>query len=131
MIRDGYAFLPGIERLLAELAAIQRTGAALSVHALSNYPEWYVWIENKLRLSRFLEWSFVSCQVGLRKPDPKLYEHVLRTLDAAPEDCLFVDDRQKNLDPAAALGMRTHLFQGADRLREALVAEGILPAPTV
>ncbi len=130
MIRDGYAFLPGIERLLTELAETT-TGASPSVHALSNYPEWYVWIEDKLRLSRFLEWSFVSCQVGLRKPDPKLYEHVLRTLDAAPEDCLFVDDRQKNLDPAAALGMRTHLFQGADPLREALVAEGILPAPTV
>jgi hypothetical protein len=31
------------------------------MHVVSNYPVWFQWIEEKLELSRYLEWTFISC----------------------------------------------------------------------
>jgi len=49
--------------LLHELYA-----GGVPLHALSNYPRWYQLIEDRLELSRYLRWSFVSCLIGMRKP---------------------------------------------------------------
>ena len=74
-IRSSYRWLPGLEELLAELRATES-----AMHAFSNYPVWYQLIEERLRPSRFLDWTFVSCITGRRKPDPAAYAHVLNQL---------------------------------------------------
>lgn len=117
----GYALLPGIADLLADLRA-----AGAEMHALSNYSVWYHAIEARTRLSRFLSWSFVSCDMGHRKPDPEAFLLPLRRLDAAPADVVFVDDDARNVDAAAALGLDAIRFTGADALRDALVTRGVL-----
>jgi putative hydrolase of the HAD superfamily len=48
-----------------------------------------------------------SAVVGLRKPDPRIYELVLRELDVAAAASVFLDDLGINLKPARALGMTT------------------------
>jgi len=48
-----------------------------------------------------------SAVVGLRKPDPRIYELVLRELAVAAADAVFLDDLGINLKPARALGMTT------------------------
>ena len=116
-----YDFLPGMERLLDRL---HRAGVA--VHALSNYPEWYLLIEAKLALSRFLDWSFVSCRTGVRKPGPEAFLGAARPLGLAPAMCLFVDDRPDNCAAARAVGMAAIEFTDAAAL-EAALAEGGVP----
>jgi len=49
----------------------------------------------------------ISSEVGLRKPDPAIYELGARTIGLPPAECVFVDDLGGNLKPAAALGMAT------------------------
>ena len=120
-LRRGYAWLPGVESLLGEL---QRAG--VEVHALSNYPVWYRLIEAELGLSRYLRWSFVSCETGVRKPDPEAWLGAARTLGREPAECFFVDDRQSNVDGAVAVGMAAARFTSADDLRVALVEGGVL-----
>jgi HAD superfamily hydrolase (TIGR01509 family) len=117
-----YRLLEGIEPLLEELA---RTG--VSMHALSNYSLWYGLIEERLRLSRFVEWSFVSCDTGLRKPSAETYLHAAARLGLPPGECLFVDDRPPNCTAAERVGMPAIHFQGSTRLRAALVERGLLP----
>jgi FMN phosphatase YigB (HAD superfamily) len=46
--------------------------------------------------------------------------------DPSPSDVFFIDDSEKNILAADALGFRTHLFRSADGLEAALVAEGLL-----
>ena len=58
---EHYAFIDGMEPLLARLS-----GAGYALHAMSNYPVWWRNIEDKLRLSRYLEWTFVSCEGPMR-----------------------------------------------------------------
>lgn len=47
-----------------------------------------------------------SHEVGLAKPNPRVFEHTLLTIGCEPADAAFVDDRIENVDAAAALGVR-------------------------
>ena len=51
-----------------------------------------------------------SSEVGLRKPDARIYELTCEQLDVAPTSAVFIDDSQDNLETAAALGMETVQF---------------------
>jgi len=53
---------------------------------------------------------FLSYEMGCRKPDPEYYDRVLDTMGALPEEVLFIDDTQANLDTAAEMGLHTWLF---------------------
>ena len=57
-----------------------------------------------------------SAFVGLRKPDPAIYELTLERLGGvAPERCVFVDDLDMNCDAARELGMTAVRFENADQ----------------
>ena len=46
-----------------------------------------------------------SSKVGVRKPDPRIYQMMCEALEVAPEACVYLDDLGVNCKPAAALGM--------------------------
>ncbi len=117
-VRASYRFLPGIEPLLGDLVG--------PTYALSNYPTWSEWIEDKLSLTRFLEWRFVSWKTGVRKPDPQAYLGPIKELGGDADRFVFVDDRRVNVDAARAVGMRGIVFDNADQLRIELGALGLL-----
>jgi putative hydrolase of the HAD superfamily len=50
-----------------------------------------------------------SHQVGLAKPDLSIYELMLQKLGLRGDECIFIDDIDKNLPPAGQLGMKTIL----------------------
>jgi len=114
-VRGAYRYLDGIEALLTDLRAL-----GVPMHTMSNYPSWYRWIEASLELSQYLPWTFVSCETGIRKPAPEAYENAARTLGVPPQQCVFVDDRRKNVDAARAVGMRGIVFEDAAQLRAEL-----------
>jgi putative hydrolase of the HAD superfamily len=70
---------------------------------------------------------FSSCWVGAVKPARRIYESARDLSQAEPARSVFIDDRQQNLTPAAALGMKTVLFKDAARLRRDLAALGVEP----
>jgi len=47
----------------------------------------------------------ISGEVGMRKPEEEIFRHAARTLGLAPEECVFIDDIQANIDASQALGM--------------------------
>lgn len=69
---------------------------------------------------------FTSCWLGSRKPAPLIYRRALGISQADPAHALFIDDREQNLGPARALGMRTIRFRGPGPLRDELRALGLL-----
>ena len=121
MLFGAYDWMDGVPELLAELKA-----AGYPMYALSNYSSWYEIIEAKLKLSRFIEWDFVSCLTGHRKPDADAYLTPLKQLGGAPDGFIFVDDRQHNVDGATAVGMKGILrTESIADLRRDLTALGI------
>ena len=86
---------------------------------------------NRHRIERFGLGSifptfFSSCWLGVRKPTHRIYERVFGMTMAAPGRTVFVDDRLQNLNPAAALGVKTILFESAGQLRADLRALGLI-----
>ena len=53
---------------------------------------------------------YYSYDVGLRKPDPAIFEMVLNENELDPAETLFIDDTQMHIDAAAKLGIQTHFL---------------------
>lgn len=88
-------------------------------------PIWWRSIEGKLKLSRYVEWSFISCQEGVRKPDDEIYKIVSQRLGADPESLILVDDSKANVDAAKAMGWNGVLFLDAAKLDRDLALLGV------
>ena len=63
-----------------------------------------------------------SSKLGLRKPDPRIYQHACDLLGVPPERCVYLDDLGINLKPARALGMQTIKVGDPDLAIDALQA---------
>ena len=85
------------------------------IYCLSNdVPEWSVKLRRRFGLEPYFSGWYISGDLGMRKPDAAIYAHVLADLGAEPAEVLFVDDRPKNLEPAAKLGMQTVCYDPED-----------------
>ena len=52
----------------------------------------------------------ISAEVGMMKPDPKIYYHALEQFGVAPQEAVFLDDFQENITGAQAIGMNAIHF---------------------
>lgn len=114
-----------IEGSLDVLADVRSTGRA--VYALSN------WSAETFAQARgtfpFLDWFdglLISGEVGLVKPDPRIFELLAARFGIAPEETVLVDDQAENVNAAARLGFVAIRFCDAPQLRRDLEAIGVL-----
>ncbi|NEW91775.1 HAD-IA family hydrolase [Rhodopseudomonas sp. BR0M22] len=56
-----------------------------------------------------------SAKIGLRKPDPKIYQMMIEALGVDPKACVYLDDLGVNLKPAREMGMTTIKVTSADQ----------------
>ncbi|XP_073315445.1 flavin mononucleotide hydrolase 1, chloroplatic isoform X1 [Primulina huaijiensis] len=119
-MRQGYSYIEGVEVLLDDL---KKNG--FEMHAFTNYPVWYEIIEEKLKLSSYLSWTFCSCKIGKRKPDPDIYMDVSNYLKVDPTSCIFIDDSTRNVEAALDAGFTGIQFKNVELLREDLTHLGI------
>lgn len=113
-----------IEGTVAVLADLRRAGIRLA--ALSN------WSAEKFPIARerypFLDWFetvVVSGEVGIAKPDPRIFRHLLDQTGFAPEATIYVDDVPANVTVAADLGMVALRFRDPATLRDDLRRFGL------
>ena len=60
---------------------------------------------------------YASNKMGVSKPHPEFYQHILKAEGMRPQDAVFIDDAETNVRAAEKLGIRSILFRGSDRLR--------------
>jgi putative hydrolase of the HAD superfamily len=68
-------------------------------------------------MARFFERMFISAELSTIKPKPDIYREVARELGITPQQMVFIDNKQVNVDGAEALGITGHHFVGAAELR--------------
>lgn len=68
-------------------------------------------INDQYDLSKF-DYVYLSFEIGMRKPDEKIYKYVLDDLKVKPEDILFIDDDYQNILAAKKCGWNTCLAFG-------------------
>ena len=108
---------PLLERLVAaDYRTFALTDNVIEVVAhLSQTHDWWAHFEGVTN----------SAEVGVLKPDPAMYAHVLETNGLAPHETVFFDDMPRNVDGAKAAGMHACLFTDAAQAERDLATLGV------
>jgi putative hydrolase of the HAD superfamily len=102
------------EELLGLIRALRRR---MPVGMITNaWPEMLHWLEEEWKIAHLFDPLIISAEVGLAKPDPRIYRLALQQLRLQPGQVLFIDDFIENIAAAQDLGMQTHHFKEAARL---------------
>jgi len=102
------------------LSAAARSGKYF-IGAINNEPlELNQYRIEAFGLRRDFQVFFSSCFVGSRKPEETIFRVALQVTQRPAEQCIFIDDRQLNLEAPRRLGMNVVHFQNAGQLREEL-----------
>ena len=110
---DGYRLNEGTRDLIEELSE------SYAVYYLSdNVAERIAVVERRYRFLRLFRGGVFSHDVGVRKPDPRIYQILLDMARVEAGQVLFVDDKEWALRPAAQLGMKTVLFHDSEQVRQ-------------
>ncbi|RIQ31183.1 HAD-IA family hydrolase [Jiangella rhizosphaerae] len=80
----------------------------------------------ELRIADDFDHVFNSAEIGVAKPDLRIFMHVLRVLGVSRSSVLFLDDSAANVRGAGAVGMRAHLFTSVSDLTDACKAYRLL-----
>jgi FMN phosphatase YigB (HAD superfamily) len=94
-----------IVRFLREQRKVRKTG--LISNAWDGLRPWIV----SQKFDDAFEHMTISAEIGVAKPDVRVYEHALEKLSVKPAEAVFVDDVEKNIAACEALGMHGVLFR--------------------
>lgn len=118
--------IPGsIEGTVGAIAALD--AANIPLYALTNFPgDMYGAHYDRFAFMKRFRDVVVSGEVGLKKPDPRIYALAIDRFDVDPRRTLFIDDRIDNCQAAGALGFQWHQFQSSGALLADLEGRGLL-----
>ncbi len=110
--------LPVLQEIAAsgalELAILNNESRELNDHRIQAFG-----------LCSYFDCFLSSCYVGLRKPEPRIYQLALDVLQRDAEEVIFIDDRERNIEAARALGIYGIVFKNAAQLSAELSTLGI------
>lgn len=107
--------VPGMKELLHKIK-----GQGIQIALLSN---------TNTQRARFIESMggydpfdpiLLSCYLGLKKPEPKIYERLLQSLSFKGKDCVFIDNRPCNVEASRKFGIDGIVFRSVDQVKEEL-----------
>jgi putative hydrolase of the HAD superfamily len=107
--------LPGALELLEALAPVCRLAC------LSNNNEIH-WSRLRGTFQRWFERCYLSHEIGMVKPDPEVFQHVISDLGCPAGKILFLDDNPECVETAVQSGMKAAQARGVEGAREALSA---------
>jgi putative hydrolase of the HAD superfamily len=111
---------PGAEAL------VRRTRSRVPVGCLSNMnPLHWRELEGWPLISAF-DHSFISCELGLVKPDPEIYAHAAGAVGLTGQQILFLDDNLINVNAAIDAGLHAAHVRGVGGAEQALLERGIV-----
>jgi 2-haloacid dehalogenase len=107
------------------LSALRDSGYPLC--ALSNWSaETYPLVKERFE---FLDWFddvIISGDVKMAKPDPAIFDLLIRRVNQPAGQCLFIDDNKRNILAAERAGLQTIHFSSAERLVSQLAERNIM-----
>src|ERR1700761_2144984 len=122
-ILDRSVLLPnGAMRILQELAASEEVELAILNNEARELNDYRI---ERFELGRYFDVFLSSCYLGLRKPDPKIFELALDVLQRDAEEVAFIDDRPGNCEAADALGIHAIRYQDEAQCVQALERLGL------
>jgi epoxide hydrolase-like predicted phosphatase len=97
------------EEMVSAVQAARAAGIRTGLLSNSWGTGWY----DRAKIRELFDGWVISGEVGIRKPEPRIYELAAGKIGLPPHQCVFVDDLPFNLKPARAMGMATVLHKTA------------------
>ena len=119
-----YASFPLIEDTRVMMGELKSAGYRLFA-ITDNVHEIVAQLKRDYDFFDLFEVAAVSAELGYLKPDPRIYQWLLGTAGIDAGESVFLDDVQRNVDGAKAVGMEALVFTTAAKAREDLRALGL------
>ncbi|MDO4496244.1 MAG: HAD family phosphatase [Bacteroidales bacterium] len=113
--------VPGMYNLLSQLKA-----KGYHLYGLTNWCQKVYETVQNYPVFQLLDGYVVSSDVHFIKPEPDIYHCLYSKFSIKPEECLFTDDRQKNILGGAQTGMQGVVFSNATQYEQELKKLSIL-----
>ena len=112
--KNWYYNIPFIEGMPELIKAIKAKGGKLFL--LSNisvtFAENYTKVAEIAELFSLFDGLVFSAPIGMVKPTPQIFEHLLSKYKLDAKDCIFIDDNANNIMGAESVGIKGYLFDG-------------------
>ena len=127
--RDMISQAVGRQETIAPTAALisDLKAAGYKLYVLSNMSREFIDFLRTKEVYSYFDGDVVSCEVGVVKPMPQIYDILLDRFSLEPSETLFIDDRKENVEAAEAKGINAFHFDRNDyesscvKLREMLL----------
>ncbi len=127
--RDMISQAIGKQETIAPTAALIRDlkAAGYKLYVLSNMSREFIDFLRTKEVYSCFDGDVVSCEVGVVKPMPQIYDILIDRFSLVPSETLFIDDRRENVEAAEAKGINAYHFDRNDyegscvKLREMLL----------
>jgi 2-haloacid dehalogenase len=116
----------GSVEILAELKTVGTRLYCLTNFSAETYPPTF----ERFEFLRWFRGVVVSGEVGVIKPDPRIFELLLKRFAIDPKRAVYIDDVAVNVDAARPFGIHTIHFITPTALRAELTELGLLPSQT-
>jgi 2-haloacid dehalogenase len=114
--------IAGTVDILAELREQE-----VPIYGLSNWSaETFPFAQRRFEFLHWFRAIFLSGEVRLIKPDPRMFQRFCERFALIPEQIIYVDDLQPNVEAARSVGMHAIRFSDPASLREELLQLGLL-----
>lgn len=88
--------------------------AGYNLYVLSNMSKEFIAYLRGLEVYRYFDGEVVSCEEGVVKPMPEIYEVLLTRFELDPAQTIFIDDRVENVKAAERFGIASYHFDRED-----------------
>ncbi|MCA9459359.1 MAG: HAD-IA family hydrolase [Nanoarchaeota archaeon] len=75
----------------------------------------------KLELEKYFNEIYFSSEVGWKKPQIEFFEHILNKENLKSEECLFIDDKERNILTYEKIGIKGIIFENPKQLEIELI----------
>lgn len=111
-----------------ELAKLLRKRGIKVIILSNNFEERTAYYRKNFSfLTNDVDKAYFSWETGFVKPDDRVYQLLLRENNLLPEECLYFDDSEHNVDVAEKLGIHSHHYTSNADLKKRLEEHGLIP----
>lgn len=97
----------------------------IKVCILSNMNELHKRVNEKRDLFEHFDKTFLSCDIGLRKPNEDIFKFILKELNIESKNIIYIDDDEDCINMASKLGINGIQFKNLEQLKEELIKLGV------
>lgn len=88
--------------------------------------DWFEQVRKEQNLEAYFEVIVSSYEAKAAKPDPEIFEYTLQKLGLKADECIFIDDQEKNTSAAFKIGFKVILFESVKKLKVQLMEYGVM-----